>query len=149
MRIWWLPRSYFVTRFSWFTAFAMILNPISGTDSYNTTRPRFFSGDSTFCNNRHNGSQDKNISCLPSQNRFIDRCTKRFPLKTRNLLQAIFVVTVFVVGFIGNSAVCFVIFYSRILWSKSVNHFLSSLAVSDILVVLFTCPIKIHQLLHN
>ena len=147
MTIWWLSRFNFVTKFSWFTTSVMILNIISGTGTYNTTRPG--SENITFCNTRHNGSQDKNISCLPSQNRFVDRCTESLPLETRNLLQAIFVVTVFVVGFIGNSAVCFVVFYSRILRSQAVNRFLVSLAVSDILVVLFTCPTKIHQLLHN
>lgn len=54
-----------------------------------------------------------------------------------------------IVGLIGNSLVCFAFIKSKTLRTNVENYFVTSLAVADLLVILFQIPVKIDIALQN
>ena len=70
-------------------------------------------------------------------------------IKLKNLLYICFLLLVFFVAFFGNAAVIASVFRSPALRKTKTNYFIASLAVSDLLVALFTVPIKIKTASNN
>lgn len=54
-----------------------------------------------------------------------------------------------IIGIIGNILVCVAFLQSAVLRKTITNYFVTSLAISDLLVVIFIIPLKIHTALHN
>ena len=73
----------------------------------------------------------------------------RFPTRTWYMIYVSFWTLVLIIGIIGNVLVCFAFLQSVMLRKTITNYFVTSLAVSDLLVVLFIVPLKIHFALHN
>lgn len=71
--------------------------------------------------------------------------------KTRGFYNAyvLLLIIMIIIGFIGNSLVCFAFLKCKKLRMNVENYFITSLAVADLLVILFQIPVKIHTTLHN
>ena len=54
-------------------------------------------------------------------------------------------VAIMLMATIGNSLVCYVIHYTRSLHKLKTNHFIASLAVSDLMIGIFLVPIRIYS----
>ena len=76
-----------------------------------------------------------------------DQCSQS--TSTGNIVYVIFWLFVLLIALFGNSLVCIAVSRFPTLWNNFTNHFIVSLAVSDLLVAIFLVPVKMDFTLHN
>lgn len=76
-----------------------------------------------------------------------DFCSR--PTTSWHVVYVVFWTLVLIFGIIGNILVCFAFLQSAMLRKTITNYFVTSLALSDLFVVCFIVPLKIHFALHN
>ncbi|EDO32939.1 predicted protein, partial [Nematostella vectensis] len=76
----------------------------------------------------------------------IDFC--RQPTQSSYVAQTVFLSVIFVITLLGNATVCLTVFLTSSLHAFT-NYIVASLAVSDLMVALFSLPFRIHQTVHN
>lgn len=89
------------------------------------------------------------VSVNVTQNPIVDIATIcGLPTTVESLAQGIFLIIIAIVTVLGNSAICCAILWNRML-HRYTNYLVVSLAVSDLMVAVFSLPFRIHQTLHN